>query len=59
MNDRGVRVESLCENERVSESGERHESESDSERVSDRGVRVESLCESERVSESEIGRAHV
>ena len=52
MNDRGVRVESLCENERVSESGERHESESDSERVSDRGVRVESLCESERVSEN-------
>ena len=54
MSDRGVRVESLCENERVSESGERHESESDSdsERVSDRGVRVESLCESERVSES-------
>ena len=50
MSDRGVRVESLCENERVSESGERHESES--ERVSDRGVRVESLCESERVSES-------
>ena len=39
-------MESLCENERLSES------ESDSERVSDRGVRVESLCESERVSES-------